>query len=210
MKYVLILLIMSTPYSIQKSNAQTTIMEKQAIIIPKIDNSFETFDIKTFNKEKRLSKRMKKESEILIEEDSYTTGFIRRTYSDSSYFKYNKLFYKSLGIKKKGVMFNDGSKYGIWYEFDEQGNLIETIDTDAGYDFTWEQVIHYCEENKIKLIKGYKRSGFKTKIYKEESEEGNKIWVITYQISGDQLIELTLDGKTGEELKRKEIGFINH
>ena len=209
-KHLIFLFIAVSCFAL-KSNAQITTMEKKAIILPEIDSSFEKFDIEEFNERKKNRLTHEQKNDSLTIYTGGNAGYSIAIYLTNSYFGIVKNYYKKNGnIEIKGISFNHGSEYGIWYKFDEQGNLIETIDTDAGYDFTWEQVIHYCEENKIKLIKGYKRSGFKTKIYKEESEEGNKIWVITYQISGDQLIELTLDGKTGEELKRKEIGFINH
>ena len=205
----LIPIFISITLLVQGCKAQTKVMENQEIIIPEIDNSFEKFDLESFQKERKGKKKKKKEKGIFIEEDSFTTGFITRIYYDSLYFKYNKIFYKNLKIKEKGIIFNNGSQYGIWYEFNEQGELIREINTDEGYDFGWEQVILYCIENKIELAKGYETSGFQTTIYKEKNEQGANVWVITYQIAGDQLLELTLDGKTGEELNRKELEFIN-
>ncbi len=91
-------------------------------------------------------------------------------------------------IREKGVLINEGPQIGIWYEFDEQGNLIKEIDTD----------------------KGYETSGFQTTIYKEESEQGNNIWKIEYQSSGDQTTEIILDGITGKELDKKIIPYENN
>ncbi len=209
MKYCIYILL-STTLFLQGCKAQSKIMEDQNIILPEIDNKFEKFDIETFKKEKKGKKRKKKEKQTLIEEDIQSYGYISRIYYDSSYFKYNKLFYNNLGIKQKGIIFNNGSQYGTWYEFDEQGNLIKEIDTDKGYDFGWEQVIAYCEKNKIQLTKGYATSGFQTTIYKEESEQGNNIWKIEYQSSGDQTTEIILDGITGKELDKKIIPYENN
>ena len=205
----LILRLLGLLLCLQSCKAQQKIMEDQEFIIPEIDNKFEKFDIQIFD-EKRIGKKRKyRKEKIVIEEDIQSYGYIRRMYYDSSFFKYNKMFYKNSFIKQKGLLFNNGSQYGIWYEFDQEGSLIEEIDTDKGYDFGWKEVILYCEAHKILLTKGYVTSGFQTTIYKEENDQGTKIWVITYQIAGDQLLELTLDGKTGEELSRKELEFIN-
>jgi len=209
MKYLTLILI-STTLFLQGCKAQSKVMENQGIVIPKVDNKFEKFDLETFQKEKKGKKRKKKEKEILIEEDLQSYGFIRRTYYDSLYFKYNKLFYKNLGIKEKGRIFNNGSQYGTWYEFDEQGNLIKEIDTDNGYDFGWKQVIGYCEKNKITLAKGYQTSGYQTTIYKEKEESGKLIWKIEYQSSGDETTEIILDGKTGKELSVNIIPYENN
>ena len=191
-------------------------MEDQEIIIPKIDNNFEKFDIESFQKHNLSRYDEVIGNNVLIvhtgdkADDQKKIGFSKVVYKTESYFNITKNFYSNGNIQIKGISFNNGSQYGIWYEFDENGNLIEEIDMDKGFDFGWEQVILYCIENKIELTKGYETSGFQTTIYKEENDEGDKIWVITYQIAGDQLLELTLDGKTGEEINRKELEFINH
>ena len=71
------------------------------------------------------------------------------------------------------------------------------------------KVINYCEKHKINLPKGYQDSGYQTKVLKQEIH-GKKVWFISYQISGDQIKEIYLDGKTGEELRRKIVPFINN
>ncbi|MFL1895017.1 hypothetical protein ACJRPK_04900 [Aquimarina sp. 2-A2] len=183
-------------------------MKNTDIIIPEIDNKFEKFDIDKFDLEKENI--FIKENDFYIKRMNQSFGFAKHLVKENSFFSILKLYFKNSFIKEKGISFNNGSEYGVWYKFDEQGNLIEEIDTDKGYDFDWKQVVHYCEKNKIELTKGYETSGFQTTIYKEESEEGHKTWVITYQFSGDQLIELTLDGITGKELNKKKLEFVNH
>ncbi len=209
MKYIIFILI-STTLFLQGCKAQNISMENQEIIIPEIDNKFEKFDKETFNKENIRGKRTEITKDYFVEEDTQSPGYARQIYSKTSIFSILKLYFENENIEKKGITFNNGSEYGIWYEFDEEGKLINEINTDAGYDYGWEDIIKYSEKNKIILTKGNETSGFQTTIYKEESEDGNKIWVITYQISGDQLIELTLDGKTGKEINKKELEFINH
>jgi len=179
------------------------------ILIPEVDKKFELFNIEFFEKETKSRKI--KENEILIEENVQSYGYIRKIYYDSSFFKYNKKFYENKGIKEKGIIFNYGSQYGVWYYFDKKGNLIKEINTDEGYDFGWGDVIKFCRKNGAVLEKGYpKRGGLKTEIYKNE-EEGNKVWTISYyNTKTDEYLEVTLDGKTGKEIKRRPLEFIGN
>ena len=203
-------LLISILLYLHSCKAQQNTMEEQEIIIPEVDNKFERFDIESFKERKRNNSTYEHINDSIIIYTGANAGYSIALYIASSYFGIVKNYYKDNGyIEIKGISFNNGSEYGIWYKFDEQGSLIEENDTDKGYDFGWKEVILYCEAHKIPLTKGYVTSGFQTTIYKEENDQGTKIWVITYQIAGDQLLELTLDGKTGEELSRKELEFIN-
>ena len=203
----LILQLLGLLVCLQSCKAQQKTMEDQEIIIPKIDNKFEKFDIDKFNP---------LEDNLVIKLDKYyikrlkqSFGFAEHLILENAFFSIFKLYFDNGYIKEKGISFNNGSEYGIWYEFDQEGNLINETNTDTGYDFGWKKVILYCEAHKIPLTKGYVTSGFQTTIYKEKNEQGANVWVITYQIAGDQLLELTLDGKTGKELNRKKLEFIN-
>lgn len=202
-------IILSILLSIQGCKSQQKNMENQEIVIPKIDKEFEKFDKETFSKENIRGKRTEITKDFFIEEDTQSPGYAKQIFFNTSVFSILKLYFENGNIEKKGIAFNNGSEYDIWYEFDEKGKLIKEINTDKGYDFGWKEIINYCNKEKIILTKGYETSGFQTTIYKEEND-GNKIWVITYQISGDQLIELTLDGKSGKELNEKQLEFINH
>ena len=183
-----------------KCQSQKTTM----IMIPTIDNKFE-----------KIRKEMKDSREdVIIDEEHviYTfanVGFGKVNYNEANYFSIVKNFYPSKNIENKGVSFNNGSPVGIWYYFDESGKLIKEENTDEGYDFTPENIINYCEKHKINLPKGYQDSGYQTKVLKQEIH-GKKVWFISYQISGDQIKEIYLDGKTGEEMRRKIVPFINN
>lgn len=205
--YVYIVLFF-TAFTNCKSQNKTTM--EQHIIIPEVTNEFEKFDIEKYENSKKNG-----EVRILIKDRlsiymDYSEGYSHVIYSDLSYFSCIKNYFKSGNIEIKGVSFNNGSEYGISYEFDKEGNLIKTINTDEGYDFSWEKVILYCEEHKIPLTKGFKEfSGFQTTIYKKE-EDGKKVWQITYQIAADKLLQLVLDGKTGKKIEQKELDFVNN
>jgi len=201
---IVILIILAI--NINSCKAQKTSIQNHKIMIPKIDNAFEKFDIEIFNMESIRKKRIIKNNKIFIEEDSQNYGYSKQMYPSNSFFKIISTFYKSGIIKEKGLLFNNGSQYGIWYKFDEQGNLTEEINTDEGYDFGWEQILKYCEKNKIKLTKGYKRGGYQTSIYKQ-TKEGKKVWKIEYlAVKKDTgwMTQLYLDGKTGSVLEKKE------
>lgn len=191
--YILIILL-----NFNSCKAQKNTKMEQEIIIPEITNKFEKLE-----KTKDINN-----DTVIIEEQSY--GYIRREFLKNSYLVLNKKYYSNGFIKQKAISFINGYPISYVYEFDENGNLIKTINTDEGYGFNWKQIIIYCEKNKIPLTKGFKEfDGFQTRIFKNEIDS-KKIWEITYQISGDELLKITLDGKTGKELKKEKLEFINH
>lgn len=181
---------------------------KQKSMIPIVDNKFEKFDIKTFKKNLENGFYIFQENEFLNRCYTQSNGYLQEIYSHNSIYSLNKFFYNNGNIHKKGYYINEGSLVGIWYYFDESGKLIKEEDTDAGYDFQPEDVIKYCEKNKIILPKGYQTSGYQTRILKENME-GKKAWRISYQIAGDKIQEIILDGKTGKELEKKVVPFHN-
>ncbi len=207
--YILIILL-----NINSCKAQKNIKMEQKIIIPKITDEFEKFDIEKFQKH-NLSRydQIENTHHIIysgdLRNDSVQAGFSKVTYPLNSYFRITKNYYKNGNIEIKGISFNNGSEYGIWYEFNEESKLIKTINTDKGYDFSWEKVITFCEEKKISLTKGFKEfAGFQTRILKRE-ENGKKVWVISYLLPvGDKIKEITLDGKTGKEIKQRTFDLI--
>lgn len=206
MKYLIqIVLIL---INITSCKAQNITEMEQKIIIPEIANNFEKFNLKGFDSKNENT--FLKENDYLVKRMLQSYGFAEHLIYPNSFFSVTKLYFKNGNIKEKGISFNNGSEYGTWYEFNEKGELMKTINTDEGYGFDWKSIIRYCEKNKIPLTKGYKEfSGFQTKIYKKELD-GEKVWQITYQIAGNKLLKLTLDGKTGKEIQQKEIEFVNH
>lgn len=208
MKQILYIVIIVLNFSSCK--AQKKAKMEQDIIIPEITNEFEKFDIKIFNEQVDIisGKRIIRDKETYLEEDFQDPGYARVEYLEDSFYYTMKLFYNNGSISKKGNLFNNGSEYGIWYEFNEEGKLIKEINTDEGYTFSWKEIIAYCIDKKIELIKGVPKGGFNTSIYKRELE-GKKVWVISYLLPvGDTVKEITLDGETGKEIKQREINFI--
>lgn len=186
-------------------NAQKTSSMEEKIMIPKLTKNKEIIDIDLFKEKMRYEKQTNNEHKVFSRGN---IGFGEVTYFNNSFFKRVKSFYPNKNSRKKGVSFNNGSKYGIWYEFNEEGKLIKEINTDEGYTFGWDKIIEYCEKNNIILEKGYpKQGGIKTEIYKNE-EDGNKVWTITYyNYKKEQYLGLTIDGKIGKLLNEQVIEF---
>ncbi|EKB57644.1 YD repeat (two copies) [Bergeyella zoohelcum CCUG 30536] len=170
-------------------------------MIPTVDNKFEK--VPTENRTRKKIENGKVTIFISAE-----IGFNETVYFEDSYFNIVKNFYKSTYILNKGIEFNEGSPIGIWYYYDESGKLIKEEDTDIGYDFGPMEVVKYCKENKIVLPKGYQPTGYQTRVLKQEFE-GKKVWRISYQIAGDKIQQILLDGKTGKELQKKIVPFYN-
>jgi len=177
-------------------------------MMPIIDDKFEKFDIEEFKKNSVRGTVMSKGENLNIIDDKQSFGFIRQLYKDDA-FCYNYLFYNNGFIMEKGISFNNGSAVGIWYYFDQTGRLAREEDTDAGYSFAPDDVIKYCEKHNISLPKGYRDSGFQTSVLKEELNT-KKVWVISHQISGDQIERIVLDGNTGMEVCKEIVPFINN
>lgn len=169
MKYIVYITIILI--NLNSCKAQNKIKMEQDIMIPKITDGFEKFDLDKYVFEKENSFVL--EDEKLIKRMSQSFGYAKHIVFPLSYFSIIKLYYKNRNIKEKGVSFNNGSEYGIWYEYDENGKLINTTDTDEGYDFSWKDIIRYCEKNEIPLTKGHKEfAGFQTRIIKNETGGG--------------------------------------
>ena len=177
-------------------------------MIPQIDNRFEKFDIEEFKKNSVRGTVISKGENLIIIDDKQSFGFIRQLYKDDA-FCYNYLFYNNGYIMEKGITINNGSAIGIWYYFDQTGRLIKEENADAGYNFSPDDVIKYCEKHNISLPKGYQDSGFQTSVLKEELNT-KKVWVISHQISGDQIERIVLDGNTGMEVHKEIVPFINN
>ncbi len=174
-------------------------------MIPKIDKKIEKLNLSIYNDENEIIKIGDFERRYI----SQSPGYAEQIFEKQFYFNITKIFFENYFIKQKGIHFNNGSQYGIWYEFDEKGNLIKEINTDEGYEFGWQEVIAYCEKKEIELTKGYEKGGYQTEILKQE-ENDKKVWVISYLVSPVLICRETLDGVTGKLLNSEELEFINH
>lgn len=79
-------------------------------------------------------------------------GYSYIIYPPDSYLGLFKRFYPNGNIEEKGVVFTYGRlMIGIWYYFDEEGKLTETIDHDTPYSFTLEDMLEYARQQGVFL-----------------------------------------------------------
>lgn len=195
------------------------------IILPKIDNSKETFShnladnilIKLNSRNKKLSSdeqyRIRRNNKNNIGFSIYDSAKKREIvnfynfgefimgydYSENLIFGVYKEYYSStMKLKTKGISCVYGFKVGKWYEYDEQGNLTRVEDTDIGYDFTHKDILKYCEKNNILFVRpDREHSGSISKIFFKEQY----IWVINhYDYNSGFSMTIQISGKDGSVL----------
>lgn len=136
-----------------------------------------------------------------------------------SYFTCFKYFGTNNLLFNKYIESGLGFKIGKEFLYNEDGQLTQIVDHDSGYNYSYNSVIQFCENNCIELRKkGYKNS---TKIYKfkygfNSSGEGIKYggthngkwggrpcWLIISPVKNSSLnFVLVLDGKNGKVLHK--------
>lgn len=133
-------------------------------------------------------------------------------YHVDSYFKLTRAYFANGNIKFKGLHFNYHSfPKGVWRFFNEQGEVIREVDYDAPFQFTFEDVLRFCEKEGIAVDKGYipQGSGFHTCVYRKESD-GECWWKIEHLKAISTIEVIHLDGKTGRVISRLEYEYINN
>jgi len=208
--YVLLGLLTSC---IAQKNKEKSI--KKDIMIPKLDRNFEMFDLNRYNRLQALNPYLVKE---LMTNGNYLEMFksdaglgIYETLSNS-YFQISKVYYKNGYIKAKGVEFNGYAfNMGIWYEFDESGKLIKETDYDKPYKFTFDDIVKFCENEKILLQKGpiLQNTGYHTVIRRDHNAESSW-WQIEWLKKPNVIEIIKLDGNTGKILKRQDTDYTNN
>ncbi|MET3025558.1 hypothetical protein ABXT06_02665 [Flavobacterium sp. UW10123] len=199
--------------------AQNTTKSKEKKIskemIPTIDKNFEVFDSQKFNNSKKENPYVLREflsdgNYLELDQGSYGKGY--KLTPKNSFYQILKLYYKNGNIKIKGVGFNgNGFHVGTWYEFDESGNVIKETDYDKPYQFTFEEIVKFCENEKIPLQKGpiLQSTGYHTVIRRNFNSEGSW-WQIEWLKKPNTIEIITLDGNTGKVLKRQEAEYTNN
>nr|WP_294787505.1 hypothetical protein [uncultured Flavobacterium sp.] len=184
-------------------------------MIPKIDKNFEVFDSVKFNNSKKENPYVLREffsdgTYIELDQGSYGKGY--KLTPKNSLYQISKTYYKSGNIKVKGIGFNgDGFYVGTWYYFDESGKLIKETDYDKPYKFTFEEIVKFCENEKIPLQKGpiLQSTGYHTVIRRDFNAESSW-WQIEWLKKPNVIEIITLDGNTGKILKRQDTDYTNN
>lgn len=126
-----------------------------------------------------------------------------------SYFELIKIYYPSGVIQSKGWAYVNSFAAGIWYEFDESGELTKEVNYDAPFKFTFKDILAFCKKNHIEVTKGQipESSGLYTSIFRDVTD-GKSWWEIEYSPSGNgvgfgaTMVYIKLDGNTGKVTSR--------
>lgn len=191
---------------ISNSHCQTK-KTSEMIKIPKVTNEFEKLK---FNENYDATKgkssfTLSDGTYVELEKESY--GYIERRWDPDSYFIIIKQYYENRTIKEKGVIFNYGYfETGNWYYFNEDGQLIETVNYDQNFAFTFQKLFNFLQQKKINLTLGHIKlySGYHTSIEKR-SDSNKHLWVVTWLKEPQLAEEILFDGNTGNVIKTNEI-----
>ena len=206
----------------QKESIINKNKKEKAMYPTKLDNQFEKIDIEWLHKNATEKEPMgqviyydfkdKNDSITVIISGDADSGYNFFQIYNNDYIALSKEYYPNGNIKSKGILLNelslsDNYKLGIWYYFNEEGQLIKTIDYDKPFTFTFNDVLAFCRREKIKLLKGNLDEyewGFHTTISRIFSESTGKCkWMILHEkTSIIDLEEIVLDGKTGKVVSR--------
>ena len=202
------------------ASAQTkrnNMKNKDILYAPVITPEFETFDTIRYQKIKEEGEPYG--SEILPDgvEIFMTKGDNYYAYNEihpSSYFFIRKVYYLNNNIWAKGAAFNyEDFRKGIWYFYDESGNLTETIDYDKPFKFTFEKVMEFCKKEGIHFKPGDVEWGVEVylpAIKREYIAEFNECWWEIRWLNRKlgKVETIRLDGVTGKEISRKYMDYI--
>lgn len=112
----------------------------------------------------------------------------------SPFLNYYERYYPNGNITVKAINSWLGFGIGMQYNFSKEGKLIKEKDRDKGYNFTFDDVLQFCERNDIDLLS---KCGFPHRVVK--IEEDKKYWIIEYCNSKTGKIEgYKLDASSGE------------
>ncbi len=184
---------------------------------PYVDNKYEKFNQIEFNSSKKENSLTFREfladgSYIELDQGSYGKGY-NKTPKNSNY-TIVKIYFQNGNIKSKGLTLNlpwTTFRKGIWYEFDESGKLIKETDYDKPFKFTFEDILAFCEKEKIQVDKGpiLQSTGYHTTIQRG-LENNHPWWTIEWLKQPDILETIKLDGISGKVISRKDRNYINN
>ncbi|WP_232122433.1 hypothetical protein [Tenacibaculum finnmarkense] len=154
-----------------------------------------TFDIETFNENKIGNEyNFKLEDGTKINQQELPNNeYIERINPKNSYFQtLNRYYYSNKKLKSTVQLFPNDFLVGILKEYDQFGNLINEIDYDKPFKFTWEDILKWLQKNKISSSNDY------LQINRGSSSEGTT-WAITWEKDDESGLKgVNIDGITGK------------
>lgn len=164
-------------------------------------NNMEKFDIKQFNENKTgTSRRHFLENGTEVNEFISGQGYVRHVTPKNSLFTNYYEFYNSGILKTKGVFYTRDFSIGVWEYYDENGQLIKTVDYDKPYKFRWEDVKKYCEVNGIDL---WHNLTWIRRTFSPVLDQG--FWTIEGIVKDKGYRQIRLDAETGKKLSEIEM-----
>lgn len=188
--------------------------QKNKLMIPEVDNKFEKFDSIKFSNEADIKFQILRKTEQNGSYVEMSQSKSMKSYVETplnSYYRITKIYYTNGNIKSKGLSSNTGYfQKGIWYEFDEQGNLVKEVDYDKPFKFIFEDVLRFCEKENIEIKKGpISQNGWHNTISRK-IENDKPIWKIERLKRPDLVEIITLDGIKGKVIKRETEEYLNN
>jgi antitoxin component YwqK of YwqJK toxin-antitoxin module len=165
------------------------------------ENAMEEFNIQKFNENKDAAGSYiftLKDGTVVKQSGDQEIGYFEYSRKPKALFGIRKGFYPSGGLKIKGKMYHNSFEKGEWKVYGSNGKLDRTVDYDEGYDYSWEDLSEYCNDNNINLFHVNTRIG-------RHNEDGKPFWTIQYKIPPLNLLILSIDGKTGEIVEEKTV-----
>lgn len=102
----------------------------------------------------------------------------------------------TLYLKTQGQFLKNGSaKIGKWKSYDSNGNLVEEIDYEAGWNIGWNELLLLMDKEGIDLRRVVSILRIKTD---NPSDERKLVWIVGVLINDAVIVEYSFDGQTGE------------
>lgn len=184
----------------------------------KMQEKTEKFEIETFerNEKGKTYSFLNKAGDNVFQQDWGDYYSEKITFKNSEYGT-KSIFYKTSDLKEKGEFYKNIYIHN-YYFYDENGKIIKKDDLEQFYTFTLEDVLNYLEKNDIKEVTN-PPTGHEIKVHlwrtdsSKLTEHDPIFWEISYGLAphipkGQTSpfmcnIKITLDGKTGKELKKE-------
>jgi hypothetical protein len=164
------------------------------------------FDVEAFNKNKNES-----DYRYFTDQDGYSVvqygdanGFVELRKKPGDLFEEYRAFYGNGSLKEEKLcLLNRGFCKGKGYVYHPAGMLVEVIDYDAPYKYTWENVLNFVKKNSINLYDSH------TLIQRYEDREKGFCWHITWKVPMKPAVNVAiLSGEDGRVLEQRVSPFI--
>ena len=190
---------------------------------PIVTKDFEMFDFETYGKRIQT---IRLPDGIVIDinvsegahDDPYS-GIFFKTYYPDSYFSLFRQFRLDGTLICKGLIYAADFDKGVWYYFDEHGTLVEEVDYDEQFRFTFEDILIFCAKNNIRVEKGFssqdRRANWTTRRMATEIRRECSWRRCTWEIISKKTIQpddfgeiieetIVLNGKTGRVIRKRQ------